>query len=115
MTGSLTQGSTTSATTFGGIHRWINVAGESSPITGAYPAEDYGFVPSRIWWFSSVPDGAIVDARYSPTMTTVGPGSGWVSGMWINRDAAPGVEQRRPRHPRHHHGERQVRRPQLRT
>ncbi len=91
VTGSLTQSSTTSATTFGGIHRWVNVAGESSPITGAYPAEDYGFIPSRLWWFSRVPDGAVIDATYSPTMTTVGPGSGWVSGMWLNRDATPSV------------------------
>ena len=91
VTGSFIQGSTTSATTFGGIHRWVNVAGDTSPITGAYPAEDFGFIPSRLWWFSNVPDGALVDARYSPTMTTVGPSSGWVSGMWINRDAAPGV------------------------
>lgn len=91
VTGTITQGSTSSANTFGGIHRWVNTAGEASPITGAYPAEDYGFIPSRLWWFTSIPAGAVVDARYHPNMTSTGPDSGWISGMWLNRTATPGV------------------------
>jgi hypothetical protein len=91
LTGSIAQGSTANSDTFGGIHRWVNVAGEASPVTGAYPAEDYGFIANRIWWFTETPAGAVIDARYSPTMTSTGPDSGWVSGMWLNRDATPGV------------------------
>ncbi len=85
----ITQGGTIAANTYGGIHRWTNVGGENSPITGGYASTDYGFIPSRIWWFTAIPTGAIVDARYSPTMTSTGPDSGWVSGMWLNRAATP--------------------------
>jgi hypothetical protein len=87
--GSITQGSTLGANTYGGIHRWVNVAGENSPVTGAYPSEDFGFIPSRIWWFTAIPTGAVVDARYASNMTT---GGGWVSGMWVNRTLTPGVD-----------------------
>ena len=91
VTGAIKLGSTASADTLGGIHRWTNVGGENSPITSAYASTDFGFIPSRIWWFKDIPSGAIVDARYSPTMTSTGPDSGWVSGMWLNRSLTPGV------------------------
>jgi len=91
VTGAIKQGSTASGDTYGGIHRWTNVGGENSPITSAYASTDFGYIPYRIWWFKAIPSGAIVDARYSPTMTSTGPDSGWVSGMWINRSLTPGV------------------------
>lgn len=92
VTGSLTLESTTSKNTFGGFHRWVNLAGEASPITGAYPAVDYGFIPQRVWWFTETPAGAVVDARYAANMTSTGSDSDFISGLWRNRDLTPGVD-----------------------
>jgi hypothetical protein len=84
VTGSLTQGSQSG---FGGIAVWSN-AGATSPITGAYPATDTMFLPSNTTYFSATPAGAIVDAQYPASITTLGPANGYVSGMWLARDAA---------------------------
>ena len=66
-----------------GIIRWLN-EGSASPITGAYPAEDYAIVdpPS---WFTAVPATYSVDARL-PLMDF------FLAGMWQNSEAttAPG-------------------------
>jgi hypothetical protein len=66
-----------------GIIRWLN-EGSASPITGAYPAEDYAIVdpPS---WFTAVPATYSVDARYPLT-------DFFIAGMWQNSEAtsAPG-------------------------
>ncbi|HXV32528.1 MAG TPA: M14 family zinc carboxypeptidase [Gaiellaceae bacterium] len=66
-----------------GIIRWLN-EGSASPITGAYPAEDYAIVdpPS---WFTAVPATYSVDARYPLT-------DFFIAGMWQNSEttSAPG-------------------------
>jgi hypothetical protein len=92
VTGSLTLASTSSANTFGGFYRWTNVAGEASPITGAYPSEDYGFIPQRLWWFNRIPAGAVVDGRYASNMTSTLPDSDFISGLWRNRSLTPDAD-----------------------
>lgn len=91
VTGSIVMSSTAGANTYGGFGRWTNVAGPGSPITGAYPAEDYGFIPQRMWWFNRIPAGAVVDARYASNMTSTHAESGFVAGLWRNRDLTPDV------------------------
>jgi hypothetical protein len=83
--GSLTQGSQSA---YGGIAQWSNVGGADSPITGAYPSMDFMFLPSNTTYFSATPTGAVVDGQYPSGIATVGPANGYVSGMWLNRDAA---------------------------
>jgi hypothetical protein len=83
--GSLSQ---TSQNAYGGIAVWSNVGGANSPITGAYPSSDYMFLPGNTTYFGATPTGAIVDAQYPSAITTVGPANGYVSGMWLSRDAS---------------------------
>jgi hypothetical protein len=55
-----------SADAGGGIARWSNVGGASSPLTGGFPAEDFLYLPSNVTHFSGTPTGATVDGRYVP-------------------------------------------------
>ena len=82
VSGSLTQ---TSQPAYGGIAQWVNVGGTSSPISGAYPAIDYMFLPSNTTYFTSLPAGAQVDGQYPDNIATIGPENGYVAGMWLNR------------------------------
>ena len=84
--GSLTQGSQSA---YGGIAQWANVAGANSPISGAYPSIDTMFLPANTTYFSAIPSSDVtVDAQYPANIATIGPANGFLSGMWLNRDAA---------------------------
>ena len=85
VTGSLIQASQSA---YGGIAMWNNTTAAASPITGAYPAADELFLPSSTTYFSSTPDGAIVDAQYPESIATTGPEYGYLAGMWLNRQEA---------------------------
>jgi hypothetical protein len=74
----LTQGSDSAG---GGLALWDNVGGLASPVTGAYPARDYLYLPSSITYFSAVPADAVVDGRYLPDTTAL-----FVAGLWLDRD-----------------------------
>jgi hypothetical protein len=78
--GALTQGSDGAG---GGIARWTNVGGASSPVSGVYPGEDFLYLPSSITYFSSVPADAAIDGRYLPDTSTL-----FVAGLWRDRDPA---------------------------
>ncbi len=45
-----------SANAGGGIARWTNTGGAASPVTGAYPATDFWYLPSNVTYFSALPD-----------------------------------------------------------
>jgi hypothetical protein len=77
VTGSFTQGS---ASAGGGIASWVNVGGADSPVTGAYPASDFLYLPSNVTYYSAIPDGAVVDGLYPATDTDL-----FVAGLWRNR------------------------------
>ena len=84
--GSLTQGSQSA---YGGIAQWANVAGANSPISGPYPSTDNMFLPANTTYFSAIPSSNVtVDAQYPANIATIGPANGFLSGMWLNRDAA---------------------------
>ncbi len=84
--GSLTQGSQSA---YGGIAQWANVAGANSPISGAYPSIDTMFLPANTTYFSAIPSSNVtVDAQYPANIATIGPANGFLSGMWLNRNAA---------------------------
>ncbi len=85
VTGDLTQGSQSA---YGGIAQWLNVGAAGSPISGAYPATDYMFLPASTTYFTALPDGAQVDGEYPDNIATIGPQYGYVAGMWLNRDPA---------------------------
>jgi hypothetical protein len=74
-----------SQSAYGGIAVWNNAGGATSPISGAYPASDFMFLPSSTTYFSGVPATAAVDGRYPATIATPGATNGYVSGMWLNR------------------------------
>jgi hypothetical protein len=62
-----------------GIVNWINEGGPSSPIVGAYPANDTAIMDPPTW-FTSVPASLSVDGRF--------PASGILaSGFWLTSDA----------------------------
>jgi hypothetical protein len=63
-----------------GIVRWLNEGGVSSPIVGAYPAEDTAIVDPPLW-FTSVPASYGLDARL-PQMDF------FLAGLW-RPDAQP--------------------------
>ena len=46
------------------------------------------FLPSNTTYFTALPSGAIVDGQYPSNIATLGPQNGYVSGMWLNRNAA---------------------------
>jgi hypothetical protein len=65
-----------------GIIYWDNEAGESSPITGAYPDRDTALVEDPVW-FTDVPEDVTVDGRL--------PASDYLaSGHWPNPDPSAG-------------------------
>jgi zinc carboxypeptidase len=65
-----------------GIIYWDNEAGESSPITGAYPNRDTALVEDPVW-FTDVPEDVTVDGRL--------PASDYLaSGHWPNPDPSAG-------------------------
>ncbi len=65
-----------------GVVFWDNEGGDSSPITGAYPARDTALVEDPVW-FTEVPDDVTVDGRL--------PASGYLaSGHWPNPDPSAG-------------------------
>ena len=88
--GTFVQGS---ATAGGGIARWTNTGGVASPITGAYPATDFWYLPSNVTYFSAVPTGAVIDGRYpnGPSASPTGPTELFVAGLWRSRDSANSV------------------------
>ena len=87
--GTFTQGS---AAAGGGTAIWANTAGADSPLTGAFPARDYLYLPSNVTYFSAIPTGASVDGQYLATMADAanprGPSEGYVAGLWLNRGSA---------------------------
>ncbi len=70
-----------SASAGGGIARWDNDMGASSPVTGGYPSHDFLYLPSNITYFSTTPTGAVVDGTYQTPDTAL-----FVAGLWRNRD-----------------------------
>ena len=85
VSGTLTQSQQSAA---GGIAIWANVGGAASPVSGAYPGQDFMFLLQNLTYFTTLPSGATVDGQYLPNFATVGPAYGWVAGLWNNRDAA---------------------------
>lgn len=78
----------------GGTGIWSNVGGAASPLTGAFPATDFFFLPSNITYFNSIPTDAVADGRYLPDMVNAnprGPSTGFVAGLWLNRTSAASV------------------------
>ena len=78
----------------GGTGIWSNVGGAASPLTGAFPATDFFFLPSNVTYFNAIPTDAVVDGRYLPDMVNSnprGPSAGWVAGLWLNRTSAASV------------------------
>ena len=75
----------------GGIARWEN-SGAGSPVTGAYPATDFWYLPSNVTYFSAVPTGAVVDGAYpdGASASPTGPTELFVSGLWRNRTTGNG-------------------------
>jgi Zinc carboxypeptidase len=67
----------------GGIGIWSNTGGTNSALTGAYPSQDFIYLPSNISYFSALPGGAVVDGRYLNSTTDM-----FVAGLWLNRDPA---------------------------
>ena len=88
--GTFTQGS---AAAGGGIARWTNTGGAASPVTGAYPATDFWYLPSNVTYFSALPTGAVVDGRYpsGASASPTGPTELFVAGLWRSRDSAPSM------------------------
>ena len=77
------------ATAGGGIARWDNVGGSSSPLTGGFPSQDFLYLPSNVTYFSITPTDASVDGRYLPgaSASPTGPTPLFVAGLWRNRDS----------------------------
>jgi len=47
------------------------------------------FLPANTTYFSAIPSSNVtVDAQYPSNIATIGPANGFISGMWLNRDAA---------------------------
>jgi hypothetical protein len=88
--GTFTQGS---ATAGGGIARWTNTGGAASPVTGAYPATDFWYLPSNVTYFSALPTGVEIDGRYpsGASASPTGPTELFVAGLWRSRDSATSV------------------------
>lgn len=84
--GTFTQGS---AGAGGGIARWNNTGGAASPVTGAYPATDFWYLPSNVTYFSALPTGAVIDGRYpsGASASPTGPTELFVAGLWRSRDS----------------------------
>jgi hypothetical protein len=82
-----------SASAGGGIARFENSGGAASPITGAYPATDFWYLPSNVTYFSAVPSDAVIDARYPDDASEgpLGPTELFVTGLWRSRDSATSV------------------------
>ncbi len=85
VTGTLTRSSSSAQ---GGIAMIDNVGSVNSPITGPGPRLDTLFLPSTVYWYSAVPDGAVVDQRYPANIATIGTQNGFVAGLWNNRNTA---------------------------
>ncbi len=90
--GTFTQASLSS---FGGTAVWANVGGTASPLTGAFPAQDYLYLPSNVTYFSAIPTGAVIDGQYLAEMGSAakprGPTAGYIAGLWLNRDSAAAI------------------------
>jgi len=78
----------------GGIARWNNVGGTSSPLTGAFPSQDFLYLPQNVTYFMTTPTGASVDGRYVPGASagTNGPTPLFVAGLWRNRLVGAAVD-----------------------
>ena len=85
VTGTLTRGS---GSAYGGIALVNNVGSMTSPITGPEPSLDTLFLPSTVYWYSAMPDGAVVDQQYPSTIATIGTANGFVAGLWNGRSSA---------------------------
>ena len=85
VTGTLTR---SSGSAYGGIALVDNVGSMTSPITGPEPSVDTLFVPSTVYWYSAMPDGAVVDQKYPSTIATIGTANGFVAGLWNSRSSA---------------------------
>lgn len=84
VTGTLTRSSSSAQ---GGIAVVDNVGSVNSPISGAQPSSDTLFLPSTVYWYSALPNGAVVDQQYPANIATIGTENGFVAGLWNNRNA----------------------------
>ena len=82
LTGTLTRSSSSAQ---GGIVLVNNVGSVNSPITGPEPSTDTLFVPSTVYWYSALPNGAVVDQQYPANIATIGTQNGFVAGLWNSR------------------------------
>jgi hypothetical protein len=83
--GSLTQASQLAN---GGIAVWNNVGGAASGVSGAFPSQDFLYLPANVTYFSSTPIGSTIAGQYHDDMVGTppnGPSSGFVAGHWRNR------------------------------
>jgi hypothetical protein len=88
--GGLVQGSLTQASQLanGGIAVWNNVGGAGSAVSGAFPGQDFLYLPSNVTYFSTTPNGSTIAGRYHEDMVGAppnGPSPGFVAGHWRNR------------------------------
>jgi zinc carboxypeptidase len=79
LTGPLTQGSQAAG---GGIAAWTN-SGTGGPITSAFSAQDYLYLPTNVTYFTAVPPGSTVDGRYLGSTDDL-----FVAGLWRDRQTA---------------------------
>lgn len=77
----------TQSNAYGGIAFVDNVGHVTSPVTGSRPVSDALFLPQHVVWFSSLPEGAVVDQRFPASITSWGAENGFVAGLWNNRAA----------------------------
>ena len=72
---------------------WANTGGADSPLTGAFPAQDYLYLPSNVTYFSTIPTGASVDGRYPDGASEgpLGPTELFVTGLGRARDSTTSV------------------------
>ena len=80
------------ATAGGGIARWENPGGTASPVTGAYPATDFWYLPQNVSYLNNLPTGAVVDGVYpdGPSVDADGPTELFVAGLWRDRTSNNG-------------------------
>ena len=82
VTGTLSRSSSSAQ---GGIAVVDNTGTMTSPVTGPEPGKDTLFLPSSVYYYTDLPDGAVVDQKYPENISTIGVENGFVAGLWNNR------------------------------